>query len=117
MAGFSFPGRSLKRWTLAFLLLVLLLPGCSSEVAKVGDLSISEEDLSRQARVSELYFPGSGQRYVALSQLIKGYLALAETVKEYSAEAGENLSDLLAECKAEHLAEMAAATKAAKDKS
>jgi hypothetical protein len=49
--------------------------------------------------------------------LIKGYLALAETVKEYSAEAGENISDLLAECKAEHVAEMAEAARAAKDKS
>ncbi|MFZ2087782.1 MAG: DUF5132 domain-containing protein [Desulfobaccales bacterium] len=48
--------------------------------------------------------------------LIKGYLALAETVKEYSAEAGEHISDLLAECKAEHAAEMGAAHKAAKTK-
>jgi hypothetical protein len=49
--------------------------------------------------------------------LIKGYLALAETVKEYSAEAGENISDLLAECRAEHVAEMATAAKTAKGKS
>jgi hypothetical protein len=48
--------------------------------------------------------------------LIKGYLALADTVKEYSAEAGENISDLLAECKAEHAADLAAAHKTAKDK-
>jgi hypothetical protein len=49
--------------------------------------------------------------------LIKGYLALADTVKEYAAEAGENISDLLAECKAEHAAGLAAAEKAAKEKS
>lgn len=61
---------------MALLLLVLLLSGCRSEVAKVGDLPITEEDLSRQVQVSELYFPRSGQKYVALSQLIKGYLAL-----------------------------------------
>jgi hypothetical protein len=48
--------------------------------------------------------------------LIKGYLALADTVKEYAAEAGENISDLLAECKAEHVADLAAAEKAAKGK-
>jgi hypothetical protein len=48
--------------------------------------------------------------------LIKGYLALADTVKEYSAEAGENISDLLAECKAEHVAEAAAAQTAPKGK-
>jgi hypothetical protein len=46
--------------------------------------------------------------------LIKGYLALAETAREYVAEAGENISDLLAECKAEHSAEMAATEKASK---
>jgi hypothetical protein len=49
--------------------------------------------------------------------LIKGYLALADTVKEYAAEAGETISDLMAECKAEHAAGLAAAEKAVKDKS
>jgi hypothetical protein len=48
--------------------------------------------------------------------LIKGYLALADTVKEYAAEAGENISDLLAECKAEHAAGLVAAEKATKGK-
>ena len=48
--------------------------------------------------------------------LIKGYLALADTVKEYAAETGENISDLLAECKAEHAADLAAAAKTAKGK-
>jgi hypothetical protein len=33
--------------------------------------------------------------------LIKGYLALADTVKEYAAEAAEQISDLVAECQAE----------------
>jgi hypothetical protein len=41
--------------------------------------------------------------------LIKGYLALADTVKEYAAEAGEQISDLMAECKAERSADVAAA--------
>ena len=47
--------------------------------------------------------------------LIRGYLALADTVKEYAAEAGENISDLMAECKAEHAADLA--EKAAKGQS
>ena len=47
--------------------------------------------------------------------LIRGYLALADTVKEYAAEAGENISDLMAEVKAEHAADLAAG-KAAKGK-
>ena len=47
--------------------------------------------------------------------LIRGYLALADTVKEYAAEAGENISDLMAECKAEHAADLA--EKAAKSRS
>jgi len=41
--------------------------------------------------------------------LIKGYLALADTIKEYAAEAGEQISDLVAECKAERASELAAA--------
>jgi hypothetical protein len=41
--------------------------------------------------------------------LIKGYLALADTVKEYAAEAGEQISDLMAECKAERAADVASA--------
>ena len=75
MPSLSFLTGSGKTQALALFLLPLLL-GCRSEVAQVGHLSITEKDLSRQVQVSELYFPGSGQRYVALSQLIKGYLAL-----------------------------------------
>jgi len=48
--------------------------------------------------------------------LIKGYLALADTVKEYTAEAGEQISDLMAECQAERTAAVTEAT-AAKAKS
>lgn len=43
--------------------------------------------------------------------LIKGYLALADTIKEYAAEAGEQISDLVAECQAERTgADLAAPT-------
>lgn len=49
--------------------------------------------------------------------LIKGYLALADTAKEFAAEAGEHVSDLMAECKAEYTSEHSAAEKAPKGKS
>ncbi len=48
--------------------------------------------------------------------LIKGYLALADTDKEFAAEAGEHVSDLLAECKSEYASETSAAAKASKGK-
>jgi len=41
--------------------------------------------------------------------LIKGYLTLTDMVKEFSAEAQEQVSDLVAEVKAERTADMAAA--------
>ena len=40
--------------------------------------------------------------------LIKGYLTLSDMVKEFSAEAGEQISDLVAEVKAEREATAAA---------
>lgn len=46
--------------------------------------------------------------------LIKGFLALTDTVKEYTAEAGETISDLMAEAKAEHAADLAATIKTSK---
>lgn len=36
--------------------------------------------------------------------LIKGYLVLADTIKEFAAEAGEQVCDLVAEVKAERVA-------------
>ncbi len=54
----------------------LLLAGCSQEVAQVGEIAISDKDLSLRSQVSEVYYPGSGKRYVALAQLLQGYLSL-----------------------------------------
>ena len=48
--------------------------------------------------------------------LIKGYLTLADTVKEYAAEAGEQISDLMAECQSERAETATEATAAAKAK-
>jgi hypothetical protein len=44
--------------------------------------------------------------------LIKGYLVLADTIKEFAAEAGEQVGDLVAEVKAERFATMGATEKA-----
>ena len=41
--------------------------------------------------------------------LIKGYLVLADTIKEFAAEAGEQVSDLVAEVKAERQTQVEAA--------
>ncbi len=53
---------------------MLLLAACSREAARIGDQAITERDVDLRAQVSEIYYPGSGKRYVGLSQLIKGYL-------------------------------------------
>ncbi|MHB9075463.1 MAG: DUF5132 domain-containing protein [Desulfobaccales bacterium] len=48
--------------------------------------------------------------------LIKGYLVLADTIKEFAAEAGEQVCDLMAEVKAERAATVDTADAAAKAK-
>ena len=53
----------------------LLLFACRQEIARVGEIPITENDLSLRAKVSEIYYPGSGKRHVALAQLLKGYLS------------------------------------------
>ena len=77
-AGFS--GRllpNLMNKLIYFLLMVLpLCTGCSDDLCRVGSTRISAKDLSLRAKVSEIYYPGSAKDYVALSQLIKGNLAL-----------------------------------------
>ncbi len=45
--------------------------------------------------------------------LIKGYLVLADTIKEFAAEAGEQVGDLMAEVQAERMATMGTAAAAA----
>ncbi len=48
--------------------------------------------------------------------LIRGYLTLSDMAKEFAAEAGEQISDLVAEVKAEHEAPAAAAAAASEVK-
>ena len=70
-----------RRFSLVFLLTAAsafsagVSAASSAEVARVGVLPITEKDLAQRAKVSEVYYPGSGKRYVALAQLVKGYLA------------------------------------------
>ena len=54
----------------------------------MGDIPITDKDLSFRARVSEVYYPDSGERYVALSQLIRGYLSV-EVMKTLGVPAGD----------------------------
>jgi hypothetical protein len=46
--------------------------------------------------------------------LIKGYLVLADTIKEFAAEASEQVGDLVAEVRSERVATMGAAAAEAK---
>jgi hypothetical protein len=48
----------------------------SGVVGRIGGIPVTEKDLSYRSRVSEVYYSGSGKRYVALAQLVKGYLAV-----------------------------------------
>lgn len=45
-------------------------------MCRVGDVSIHEEDINLRAKVSAVYYPQSEKKYIALAQLIKGYLSL-----------------------------------------
>jgi len=58
-----------------YIILIFLTVACDRNIAKVGDTIITSRDVSLRARVSEIYYPESGMAYIALSQLIKGYLA------------------------------------------
>lgn len=64
----------------SFLVLAIItlafLSGCRNQACTVGQIKITDQDIDYRAKVSEIYYPGSGKRYVGLAQLIKGYLAL-----------------------------------------
>ncbi len=57
------------------ILLIFLICACDRNVAKVGETILTSKDITYRMRVSEIYYPDSGKDYIALSQLIKGYLA------------------------------------------
>jgi len=57
-------------------IILLLLPGCSKSTCTVSHSTITDKNIQYRAKVSEIYYPGSGKRYVGLSQLLKGYLSL-----------------------------------------
>jgi hypothetical protein len=68
--------RDVRRRFILLLSVLILLSGCSKEIAQIGGISVSERALFLCAQVSEVYYPDSGRRVVALAQLIKGYLSL-----------------------------------------
>jgi len=57
------------------LIIFLFLSACNQRTCEVGDIGINNKDLSLRKRVSEVYYPDSGKDYVALAQLINGYLS------------------------------------------
>jgi len=63
----------MKRFFLLAILLVSI--GCTTKVCDIGAISVTSKDISYRARVSEVYYPGSGKDYVGLAQLLKGYLS------------------------------------------
>jgi len=56
-------------------LFFFLFSSCTKNLCDVGDTKITSRDIEFRKRVSEVYYPGSGKDYVALAQLIKGYLS------------------------------------------
>ncbi len=74
------------------ILLIFLICACNRNVAKVGETVLTSKDVSLRARVSEIYYPDSGKDYIALSQLIKGYLA-EEVLKFLGYRVDENVID------------------------
>ena len=63
--------------TLFFILssLFFIFPSCAKKVAEVGSIPITDKDIALRAKVSDLYYPGSGKPYIGLTQLVKGYLS------------------------------------------
>ncbi|MCX5858659.1 MAG: hypothetical protein NT056_01975 [Proteobacteria bacterium] len=93
-----------RRIILAALSLFLLpflgfFAGCAKKVAEVGTIPITGKDIALRARVSEVYYPGSGKDYIGLTQLVKGYLSeevlksLGQKVDQSTWEAEANRID------------------------
>lgn len=71
---------------------LFLLLGCSKQVCTVGSTQISEKDVALRAKVSEIYYPGSGKKHVGLAQLIKANLAF-EIIKSLGSNVDGALLD------------------------
>lgn len=65
-----------KSILLTIIIVTSLLCACSRNAAQVGSIAITDQDIDLRAKVSEIYYPESGKRYVGLAQLIKGYLSI-----------------------------------------
>ncbi|MBI5182167.1 MAG: hypothetical protein HZA06_04550 [Nitrospirae bacterium] len=63
-------------WQYAPIIIILIfIASCTQKIAEVGDITITDKDISHRAKVSEVYYPNSGKGYIALAQLINGYLS------------------------------------------
>ena len=57
------------------LIFLFLFSACSQKIAGVEDITITDKDIFFRKRVSDVYYPNSGKDYVALAQLVNGYLS------------------------------------------
>jgi hypothetical protein len=71
-----------------------VLLSCSKPKAacEIGSFKLTTKDIEQRAKVSEVYYPGSGKPYVGLAQLIKGYLAL-EIMKSLGIKVDDSVLD------------------------
>ncbi len=82
------------------LIFLFLLSACSQKIADVKDISITDKDISFRKKVSEVYYPNSGKDYVALAQLINGYMS-----EEILKSLGHKVDDAVLEAEAKRIDE------------
>jgi len=78
--------------------IIAIISGCSRDVATIGSIPVTQKELNLRAKVSEIYYPGSGKPYVGLSQLIKGYLTI-----EVLQSLGQRVDDAVLEGEAKRI--------------
>jgi len=82
------------------IIIFFLLSACTQKVCEVGDISITDKDISLRKKASEVYYPNSGKDYIALSQLINGYLS-----EEMLKSLGHKIDDTILEAEAKRIDE------------
>lgn len=71
------PNRSTALLLLGVCGTAIILGACTEKiVARVGDQTLVRSDLQQRQKVSDIYYPDRSEDYVALAQLLKGYLHL-----------------------------------------
>ena len=82
------------------IIIFFLLSACTQKICDVGDISITDKDISLRKKASEVYYPNSGKDYIALSQLINGYLS-----EEMLKSLGHKIDDTILEAEAKRIDE------------